>query len=53
MECCCEHGNEHSGPLKLGELIDWLRNWKFLNKDSASRGWLFSWLNICAFKLTF
>ena len=37
MEGRWEHGNEHSGPLKLGERLDWLRNWKFLNKDCTSR----------------
>jgi hypothetical protein len=53
MEGCCEHGSEHSGPLKLGELLDWLSYWKFLNKDSTSRCRLFSWLNVYDSKLTF
>jgi len=44
----CEHGNKTSGSTTRGELIDWLRNFLFLKKDSAPRsqltGWLVVWL---------
>jgi hypothetical protein len=32
---CCEHGNEPSGCLKGGELLDWLSDCQLLKKDSA------------------
>jgi hypothetical protein len=32
---CCEHGNEPSGSLKGGELIDQLSDSESLKKDSA------------------
>jgi len=32
---CCEHGNEPSGSVKGGELLDWLRDCQLLKKDSV------------------
>jgi hypothetical protein len=31
----CEHGNEHSGSIKCGEFLDYLRNYHLLKKDSS------------------
>jgi hypothetical protein len=32
----CEHGNELSGSIKGGEIVDWINNYQLLKKDSAS-----------------
>jgi hypothetical protein len=34
-EGSCEHGNEHSVSISVGELLDWLSNSQLLKKDSA------------------
>jgi hypothetical protein len=34
-EGCCEHGNEPSGSIKCWEILEQLRNWRLLKKDSA------------------
>jgi hypothetical protein len=31
----CECGNAHSGSIKCGEFLDWLRTGQLLRKDSA------------------
>ena len=31
----CKRGNEHSGFIKCGEFVDWLRNCWLLKKDCA------------------
>ena len=33
----CECGNEPSGSIKCGELLDWLRTGQFLKQDSVSQ----------------
>jgi hypothetical protein len=30
-----EHGNEPSGSIKCWKILEWLRNWRLLKKDSA------------------
>jgi hypothetical protein len=35
MEVSCEHGNETSGSTKYWEILEWLRDWRHLKKDSA------------------
>jgi hypothetical protein len=35
VEGSCEHGNEPSGSLKFWDILQWLRDWQFLNKNSA------------------
>jgi hypothetical protein len=35
VEGSCEHGNEHSCSIKCWEIVEWLRNWRLLKKDSA------------------
>jgi hypothetical protein len=32
----CECGNEHSGSIKCGEFLDWLKTSYLLKKDSAA-----------------
>jgi hypothetical protein len=31
----CEHGNEPSGSIKVGEFLDYLSNYQLLNRDCA------------------
>jgi hypothetical protein len=33
---CCEHGNESSGSVKYGEILDQLRGYQLPKMDSAS-----------------
>jgi hypothetical protein len=35
VEGSCEHGIELSGSIKCWEVLEWLRNWRFLKKGSA------------------
>ena len=35
MAGTCECGNEHSGSIKCGEFLDWLRSGWLLKKDCA------------------
>jgi len=30
---CCEHGNEHSGPIKCKEFVDWLTDCQLSETD--------------------
>jgi len=32
---CCEHGDEHSGSIKCGEFVDWLRDCQLSKTDCA------------------
>jgi hypothetical protein len=32
LEGSCIHGNEPSGSIKYWEVLEWLHNWRFLNK---------------------
>jgi len=32
----CECGNKHSGSIRCGEFLDWLKNGWFLKKNSDS-----------------
>jgi hypothetical protein len=32
----CDCGNEHSGSIKCGEFLDWLKTGLFLKKDCAA-----------------
>jgi hypothetical protein len=36
VEGSCEHGDEPLGFLKCWEVYEWLHNWQFLRKGSAS-----------------
>ena len=36
MACSCECGNELSGSIKRGEILDDLRTCQFLRKESAA-----------------
>ena len=38
MECSCEHGNEPSGSMQLGDLFDWLRSCQIAD-DCAVLTW--------------
>jgi hypothetical protein len=31
----CEHGNELSGPIQFGKILQWLSDWWLLKKGSA------------------
>jgi hypothetical protein len=33
---CCEHGYEPSGSMKWCVFLEWLSNWRLLEKDSAA-----------------
>jgi hypothetical protein len=33
----CEHGNEYSGSIKGGKVLDWLSDSYILKKESALR----------------
>jgi hypothetical protein len=44
MAGCCEHGNEHLGSLKGGEIVEYLSDYLLLKKDLAPRFWLVGWL---------
>jgi hypothetical protein len=35
-----EHGGEPSGPVKCWSILEWLRNWRLLKKDSTPWSWL-------------
>jgi hypothetical protein len=35
VEGPCEHGSELSGSIKYWEILEYLRNWRLLKKDSA------------------
>jgi hypothetical protein len=35
VEGSCEHGNEPSGSINCWEVLQWLHNWRILNKGSA------------------
>jgi hypothetical protein len=35
MAGCCEHGNEPSGSIKGKELLDLMRNYQLIKKDSV------------------
>jgi hypothetical protein len=37
VEGSCEHGNEPEGSLKYWESLEWLHNWRLLEKSSAPR----------------
>jgi hypothetical protein len=41
---CCEHGNEPSGSIKGGNLLDYLSDYKLLKKYYAPWSWLVGWL---------
>jgi hypothetical protein len=40
VEGPCEHGNEPSGSIKFWEILEWLRNWRLLKKDSTPWSYL-------------
>jgi hypothetical protein len=35
VESSCEHGDESSGSIKCGEVVEWLDNWPLLKKGSV------------------
>jgi hypothetical protein len=35
LRCCCEYGDEHSGSVKCGDFLKFLRSYWLLNADSA------------------
>lgn len=40
MECSCEHGNEPSGSMQRGDLVDWLRSCQIADDcDCAVLSW--------------
>jgi hypothetical protein len=44
VEGSCEHGNEPSGSTKCWKILEQLRDWPLLKKDSAPQSWLiFKW----------
>jgi hypothetical protein len=43
VEGPCEHGNEPSGSIKCWEILEWLRNWRVLEKGSAPWGKYSTW----------
>jgi hypothetical protein len=43
---CCEHGNEHSGPIRNKEFVDSLANCRFL-KDFTPWSYVF----VCGIRL--
>jgi hypothetical protein len=35
VEGSCEHGDKTSGSIKFWEVLEWLHNWRILEKGSA------------------
>jgi hypothetical protein len=35
VEGSCEHGSEHLGSVKCLEILEYLQNWRLLEKGSA------------------
>jgi hypothetical protein len=35
VEESCEHGNEPSGSIKFWKILEYLRDWRILKKDSV------------------